>query len=227
MSKKITRFAFVAALMAASSVHAQNFFYAGPKVGLGISGGSLGIENLAASKSTFKGTGATSYIAGLGGGYVIALDHFLMGLDLGLLYNSLNNKLFTNLNASKGVTVKLKNNFLYQVAFRFGFELCNKSVPFITLGAAGGSYKLSFENTTAAAIFGIPAGAKETVSKKTIGFMPGVGVLIPVTDNLIASFEYNVTFGKKLSKNFTDGTRYLFSKSVVQHALLLGMNWKF
>jgi len=227
MSKKITRFAFVAALMAASSVHAQNFFYAGPKVGLGISGGSLGIENLADSKSTFKGTGATSYIAGLGGGYVIALDRFLMGLDLGLLYNSLNNKLFTDLDASQGVTVKLKNNFLYQIAFRFGFELCNKSVPFITLGAAGGSYKLSFENTYAVPAFGIAAGAKETVSKKTIGFMPGIGVLIPVTDNLIASVEYNVTFGKKLSKNFTSGGRYLYSKSVVQHALLLGMNWKF
>jgi len=225
---KITRVAFIAALMAASSAQAH-FFYAGPKVGMGIAGGSFSLKNNAAGGATseFKGGALPSFIAGLGGGYMVTMNRFLLGLDVGLLYNSLNNEDFSNQVPGTSLNSKLKNNFLYQVAARFGFELCNKTVPFITLGLSGGNYKLSIKNDSAANNYGIAAGEKKTISKKTIGFMPGLGLLVPVTDSLLASFEYNVTFNKKFSKNFTTGANYTYSKRVVQHGLLVGLNWKF
>jgi len=226
---KISRLALLSGVLVASTAHAE--FYVGPRLGPAFNTGAYSSNDVGAPADVHsaKGGAGTSFFGGLGGGYMWSLEKFRIGLDAAFLFNTLNNqvRLSSDANGNARPSATLKNNFFYQVAARFGYALCNETIPFISLGLSGGTYKLTLKNA-GAATRGLGAGSTNTLSKQSIGFMPGVGVLIPLSKTLMASFEYNAALGSKLSQNFTaNGQTWNYNQRITQHTLALGLNWKF
>jgi opacity protein-like surface antigen len=224
---KITRLTLLSGVLMASAAHAE--FYIGPRIGPSFNVGKYSAA-LDGGGSQLKGGSGVAFFGGPSMGYLWKMDRFRLGLDVGLLFHSLNNKFSSSTDAGGNLDAQgtLKNNFFYQLGLRIGFELCDKAVPFISLGMVGGKYKLTLHNATNAALGGIPANSTVTISKQSLGFAPGVGVLVPLAKNVQLSLEYSLATGRKLKNTFTaDGTTGTYTQRISQHTVAFGVNYTF
>jgi opacity protein-like surface antigen len=224
---KITRLTLLSGVLMASAAHAE--FYIGPRIGPSFNVGKYSAA-LDGAGSQIKSGAGVAFFGGPSMGYLWKMDRFRLGLDVGLLFHSLNNKFAVHTNAG-GTTENqstLKNTFFYQLGLRVGFELCDKAVPFISLGMSGGNYKLTIQNATNAAEGGLAPNSTVSISKQSLGFMPGFGVLVPLAKNVQLSLEYNFITGSKLKKTFNAGrTSGTYTQRISQHTMAFGVNYTF
>ena len=224
---KITRLTLLSGVLMASAAHAE--FYIGPRIGPSFNVGKYSVNTEVLGRQVKSGAGV-AFFGGPSMGYLWKMDRFRLGLDMGLLFHSLNNKfgVRTNAGGTTEAQVTLKNTFFYQLGLRLGFELCDKAVPFISLGMSGGKYKLTIQNARAVAEGGLAPNSTESISKQSIGFMPGAGVLVPLTNKVQLSVEYNFATGRKLRNTFNSGaTTGTYTQRINQHTMAFGVNYTF
>ena len=218
----------ISALMISTAANAG--FYVGPQIGGSFNTGSyksFDVNNQINIHSAKGGAGA-AFFGGLNFGYGHVTDSSIyLGIDGALLAHSLNNEVrrSSDILGNAQPVARLKNNFLYNVAFQIGYQMHSKVVPFISLGISGGEYKLSIANRSGVSSRGLLPGVKKTIEKNVNGFTPGLGVKFNICEKLTASIKYDFMFGAKLSKNFTDSVpnTWAYTQRVRQHGVSLAV----
>jgi opacity protein-like surface antigen len=233
--------AFATAAQANDGHHKHGGFYVGAKIGPSFNTGQFtDTANDAVPVGqglASKGGAGAAFFGGLNAGYAWTFGKVYMAFDLSLLMHNLNKTVFSQTVGNTGLRVgtlgtqsaKLKNTFFYQAAMRFGYELCNHVVPFVSLGVSGGKYKLTLKNGTDFPDGGLLPDTEKTLSKQVIGFTPGLGVLVPVTQKLLMTMEYNALLGPKVSGTLkaTGAGDESYSQKITQHTLSIGFAYKF
>lgn len=226
--KKISSM-LAATLVTSTMAVAHGGFYFGAKIGPTFNTGNFVARHLI-NNSTVQANGGAgdALLAGGNIGYSWCNSALYLALDLNAFYHSLKSRVWKINFTGIEVDGKLKNNFLYGAAIHVGHKFHNGVIPYISLGVTGGKYKVTLKSGITSG--GLPANTTANFSKTIAAFTPGIGVKVPMSKcgKLTMGMHYEVMFGPRMSKVYTQSTTdsWRYSQKLTQHTVLFSVNYR-
>lgn len=223
------------ALLASCLANADSGFYIGAKIGPSFNTGEFkSYDTLdTGNVHSAKGGPGVAFFGGLNLGYgYVTCSNIYLGIDGNLLFHTLKNEVRRSSTATTGLTnpmEKVKNDIFWGVAAQFGYQLCKKVIPYISLGFLSGDYKLRINND-GPATRGLAAATNYHAKKTVLGFNPGVGIKFDFCNCFTAGMQYDVLLGQKVTKTLNDagsGNPWHYSQKITQHNLSLIISYRF
>ncbi len=243
--KKLT-VALLAAAAVSSAASANSGFYLGASAGVAQTNVKYNYHTTdATSAATTQNTnfdgGKAGGLFGLFAGYGMMVGQgAYVGGEIYGGFDTSSVKPFDDKSGSTVVfwTTKLERKYFYGLAARLGYMITPSTLAYIRLAAESGKWKATLTpGANGAAGFSTSNSAKVINKNKTgIQFAPGLGLEVNLNKNLFVRAEYSYLFGPKISFNqdvsgyapgVVNGTNNVHSLKTSQHAVKLGLGYKF
>lgn len=208
--------------------------YWGGAVGVGSYDGKRSISNSVTGQSFTSNHGGTSFIGGglLGAEYTFC-DGIYSAIELNALYNSFDTRTrdFNPAGTTGLFSTKIKNDFIYGADLKLGLNT-NCAIPYLVVGVSAARWQINSSNSTAASVFGLPAGASRSFSKTRVGPKFGFGVRFAAWNCWDLDFQYSFTWFGKHSRTVSDPAvtvpaLWTHSNRHDQHRFLISLNSTF
>lgn len=216
--------------LSALAVSAQASIYAGLSGGVGFDVGRFQMAQGVNDHNADGGAG----VYGMGGA-ILGIDNvFCNNLYLGIegqaLYSGLDQSVRRSSDSFGSAQPDniLTNSFRYITSAHIGFKYCNL-IPYISIGASGGNFKLKTQNNSSTPARGIPANTAYNFSKNVYAFTPGLGLKINITPCLLGGIEYDYLYGPTMKQTFTEPVTgpWEYTDKIREHTFLASLAYKF
>lgn len=218
-----------AMLLAFPIVSAHASIYAGLGGGVGFDSSRFEISQ-GSNVTSNNGTG----VYGMGGAILgtdnVFCNNFYLGVEGQALYSGLDQSIRRSTTSFRSAQpgVDLTNTFRYLTSVHLGLKYCNL-IPYISVGAGGGIFKLHIHNDSSAPAFGVPPNYAINISKNVYAFTPGLGLKINITPCLLGGIEYDYLVGPTIRRTLSDPVTgpWDYSEKIREHTLLATLAYKF